>query len=69
MDRLMGLIDVIILGARAIDRKMAEATIEQARKAALAGERRRHPSAGGINLGLDELVTPRRPIHRHVRAG
>lgn len=69
MDRVARVIDVIIDGLRTVDRQLAKATIEQARQATLAAERRRHPSTGGVNLGLDEFVPSRRPVHRHIRAG
>lgn len=59
-----------VLGlARALDRQLAKATVEQARQAALANERRREPLSGSLDLGLSELVSAGGPVHRHVSTG
>ena len=59
-----------VLGlAQALDRQLAKATVEQARQAVLANERRREPLAGGLDLKLSELVSTGGPVHRHVSTG
>ena len=59
-----------VLGlARALDRELAKATVEQAKQAVLANERRREPLTGSLDLRLGELVTSRGPMHRHVSSG
>lgn len=61
-NRALGLI-------RELDQQLAKATIEQAKQAVLANERRREPLPGSFDLRMRELVTTRGPVHRHVHTG
>lgn len=54
---------------RDLDVELARATVEQARQAVLANERRREPLAGGLDLEVSEFVAAGGPVHRHVRTG
>lgn len=50
------MIEMVLRIPRELDRRVALATIEQARRAVLANERRRHPSSNSFDLRMRELM-------------